>query len=168
MRGGVRRRRAGRRSIAGEGLDDDDDEDEDEDEDDEDDGRSGGVLGGGGVVVGLAPGFTSAAFLVLTRCVYPGLARALMLEAASLAMHATPSFVVDVLAVVGGVCLPASRVAYRCWCSLARPGIAVLERFTPRGAHTRRGGGGPVLRGGTRVGEGDGRAGGRRRRRREA
>ena len=112
-RDGVRRRRAGRRSIAGEGLDDDEEEDEEEEEDE--DGRFGGVLGGGRRDRGLTPGFKSAAFLVLTRCVYPGLARALMLEAASLAMHATPSFVVDVLAVVGGVCLPLSRVGYRCW-----------------------------------------------------
>ena len=115
-RGGVRRRRAGRRSIAGEGLDEDEDED-DEDEDEDEDGRFGGVLGGGGfqILGGFAPGFKSAAFLVLTRCVYPGLARALMLEAASLVMHAAPSFVVDVLAIVGGVCLPLSRVGYRCW-----------------------------------------------------
>ena len=59
----------------------------------------------------------------------PGLARALMLEAASLAMHATPSFVVDVLAVVGECAFPRRGRVPVLVRLLARPGIAVLERL---------------------------------------
>jgi hypothetical protein len=94
----------GRRSIAGEGLDD---------EDDEDDSSDAG--GWSRDAYPFSPGLESAAYLVLTRCVYPGAARALMLEAASLTMHATHSCLVDAVFIVGGVGLPLSRVGYRCW-----------------------------------------------------
>jgi len=60
-------------------------------------------------------GLKAALLLVLTRCVYPGLARALMLEVFTLALHPVPGFVVTVAAVLGGVGLPISRVAYRLW-----------------------------------------------------
>lgn len=98
-----RPRGGGRRSIAGEGLD------EDEDEDDSSD------TGWSRDAYPFSPGLESAAYLVLTRCVYPGAARALMLEAASLTMHATHSCLVDAVFIVGGVGLPLSRVGYRCW-----------------------------------------------------
>ena len=97
-----RPRGGGRRSIAGEGLDDD------EDDDSSDAGWSRDAYP-------FSPGIESAAYLVLTRCVYPGAARALMLEAASLTMHATHSCLVDAVFIVGGVGLPLSRVGYRCW-----------------------------------------------------
>ena len=99
-----RPRGGGRRSIAGEGLDD---------EDDEDDSSDAG--GWSRDAYPFSPGIESAAYLVLTRCVYPGAARALMLEAASLTMHATHSCLVDAVFIVGGVGLPLSRVGYRCW-----------------------------------------------------
>jgi hypothetical protein len=98
-----RPRGGGRRSIAGEGLEDDDDEDDSSD------------AGWSRDAYPFSPGLESAAYLVLTRCVYPGAARALMLEAASLTMHATHSCLVDAVFIVGGVGLPLSRVGYRCW-----------------------------------------------------
>ena len=98
-----RPRGGGRRSIAGEGLEDDDEEDDSSD------------AGWSRDAYPFSPGIESAAYLVLTRCVYPGAARALMLEAASLTMHATHSCLVDAVFIVGGVGLPLSRVGYRCW-----------------------------------------------------
>ena len=98
-----RPRGGGRRSIAGEGLDDEEDEDDSSD------------TGWSRDAYPFSPGIESAAYLVLTRCVYPGAARALMLEAASLTMHATHSCLVDAVFIVGGVGLPLSRVGYRCW-----------------------------------------------------
>ena len=98
-----RPRGGGRRSIAGEGLDDEDEEDDSSD------------AGWSRDAYPFSPGIESAAYLVLTRCVYPGAARALMLEAASLTMHATHSCLVDAVFIVGGVGLPLSRVGYRCW-----------------------------------------------------
>ena len=98
-----RPRGGGRRSIAGEGLEDDEDEDDSSD------------AGWSRDAYPFSPGIESAAYLVLTRCVYPGAARALMLEAASLTMHATHSCLVDAVFIVGGVGLPLSRVGYRCW-----------------------------------------------------
>jgi hypothetical protein len=98
-----RPRGGGRRSIAGEGLEDDEDEDDSSD------------AGWSRDAYPFSPGLESAAYLVLTRCVYPGAARALMLEAASLTMHATHSCLVDAVFIVGGVGLPLSRVGYRCW-----------------------------------------------------
>ena len=98
-----RPRGGGRRSIAGEGLDDEDEEDDSSD------------AGWSRDSYPFSPGLESAAYLVLTRCVYPGAARALMLEAASLTMHATHSCLVDAVFIVGGVGLPLSRVGYRCW-----------------------------------------------------
>ena len=99
-----RPRGGGRRSIAGEGLEDDDEEDDSSD-----------AGGWSRDAYPFSPGIESAAYLVLTRCVYPGAARALMLEAASLTMHATHSCLVDAVFIVGGVGLPLSRVGYRCW-----------------------------------------------------
>ena len=98
-----RPRGGGRRSIAGEGLEDDDEEDDSSD------------AGWSRDAYPFSPGIESAAYLVLTRSVYPGAARALMLEAASLTMHATHSCLVDAVFIVGGVGLPLSRVGYRCW-----------------------------------------------------
>jgi hypothetical protein len=98
-----RPRGGGRRSIAGEGLEDDDEEDDSSD------------AGWSRDAYPFSPGIESAAYLVLTRCAYPGAARALMLEAASLTMHATHSCLVDAVFIVGGVGLPLSRVGYRCW-----------------------------------------------------
>ena len=98
-----RPRGGGRRSIAGEGLEDDDEEDDSSD------------AGWSRDAYPFSPGIESAAYLVLTRCAYHGAARALMLEAASLTMHATHSCLVDAVFIVGGVGLPLSRVGYRCW-----------------------------------------------------
>jgi hypothetical protein len=70
---------------------------------------------GGGSWAAVSNGCKAALLLVLTRCVYPGIARALMLEVFTLALHPLPGFVVTVAAVLGGVGLPTSRVAYRLW-----------------------------------------------------
>lgn len=55
--------------------------------------------------------------LVLTRCVYPGLARAIMLEIFGLVLYICPggAFVAAVVGVLGGVAMPVSRVVYRTW-----------------------------------------------------
>ena len=49
------------------------------------------------------------------RCAYPGVARAFVLELVGVAFRVAPAWVSTALVVVGGVGLPVSRVAYRCW-----------------------------------------------------
>ena len=68
---------------------------------------------GGGV--GDARDPRSAAYLAAHRCAYPGVARALVLELVGVAFRVAPAWVTTALTVVGGVGLPVSRVAYRCW-----------------------------------------------------
>ena len=148
MRGGVRRRRAGRRSIAGEGLDDDDDEDEDEDEDDEDDGAFRRRPRRRRRRRGLGAGFH------IRRVSGPDPVR---VPGPRTRAHARGCVLGDARHAV--VCRRRPRRRRRSVPSrvegrvpvlvrlLARPGIAVLERFTPRGAHTRRGGGGTGVEG---------------------
>jgi hypothetical protein len=59
----------------------------------------------------------ATAVLVLTRCVYPAIARAVMLELVSLAMRVFPDqlTVFTLFCFLGGVCLPISRAVYRTW-----------------------------------------------------
>ena len=57
----------------------------------------------------------SAAHLAAHRCAYPGLARAVFLELLGVAFRVLPSWATTALTIVGGVGLPMSRAAYRCW-----------------------------------------------------
>ena len=80
----------------------------------------------------------NAAVLATTRTIYPGLARALMLEALTLATFSAPKVVGSVAYAIGAVALPTFRVGYRVWYVTGRGGFGERPAAWRRAAARRR------------------------------